>query len=179
MPPDETLRDKTIRLRPGRGGRTLVRLDQPFDPAARGKAGTGAESGAPPAPECGGLFDRLHKAIFAARSDRRRMVRHEVVDHNVWVGWWSGDRFGAVPGRVVNLSRSGALAVLAHRPRRRQPVWVYKEVEATLAFVRGEVVAVNPAPGGEFSVRFRFASPCPTVLCQAVICGDGYGLGQT
>ena len=36
MPSDETLRDKTIRLRPGRGGRSLVRLDQPFDPDARG-----------------------------------------------------------------------------------------------------------------------------------------------
>jgi hypothetical protein len=174
MRADETLRDKTVRARLARSGRKHVRLDPPYD--------TQATAGAPEAPsrESSRLLDRLRKAILAARSDRRDMVRHDVVDHDIWVGWWSGEHFGAVLGRLENLSRGGALAVLGDRPPRKQPIWLYREVGSTLAFVRGEVAGVRPSPGGAFAVRFRFAAPCPTELCQATICGRGRprGAGQ-
>jgi hypothetical protein len=160
-----------------RSGRTLVRLDRPFEPQDQEQADREGAKAA--APEGGSLLDRLRDAIFATRCDRRGLVRHAVVDHDVWLGWWAGDAFGAVLARLENLSRGGALVTLAERPPRREPVWLYKELGTTLALVRGDVVGIQPAPGGLYAVRIAFVTPCPTDLCQATICGPrGSGRGE-
>jgi hypothetical protein len=163
MRTDDQSQVKTAVISLGRVGRKFVRLDKPFDP--------GAEAVEPPKPEYGGLIDMLRKAIGSVSRDRRGAFRHDVVARDIWVGWWTGEHFDAVLGQLLNLSRSGAMIVLGYRPPRRQPIWIYKEVGSTLACVRGQLVGLNPAPNGEFSARFRFSSPCPTVLCQSALCG--------
>ena len=67
---------------------------------------------------------------------------------------------------------TGARVILARRPPRQGPVWVYKELGPTLACARAGVVGYTPAPGGAFSVRLRFETPCPAFVCQAVASGS-------
>jgi hypothetical protein len=159
---DEHSRDPVPGMRQirGRDRRKLLRFDEAFEVACR------------PAPQaCTGLIARIRLAIEACARDRRGMVRHAVADHGIWVAWWVKEEFSAVLGQVINLSRSGAMVVLPRCPPRRQPVWLYKEVEGTLTCARGELVGLTPAPAGCYRARFRFAAPCPTNLCQAVVCG--------
>ena len=164
MPADRTYRESQRKIRLGRSGPKDVRVDRPF----------GSEPLPDAPPEAGnlGLLELLRRAIAGDPGDRRSSVRHETGRAELWVGWWSGDHFGATIGRLLDLSRGGARVVLSAKPPRKQPVWLYKEVGTTLSFVRGDLVGINPAPGGEFCARFRFAAHCPTLLCQALICGD-------
>jgi PilZ domain len=164
MKTDETKGEKPPRIKLRRAGRKLVRVDKPDDPAPGAQGKVEAVEGK------GRLVGLILRAIRSDPADRRRDFRHEAAGREVWVGWWTGDDFGAVAGRLLNISRGGAQLVLSCRPPKKQPVWVYKELGETLASVRGEVVGQSPAPGGSYSLRFRFESPCPTVLCEAVLC---------
>ena len=144
--------------------RKQVRLDKP----------TGPIPDAPCEPKTSvenrSLFERILKAFKADNSDRRGARRHLAVEPEVWIGWWTGDEFGTVYGRLLNLSRGGALIVLSERPPKTQPIWIYKHVGAAIACVRGEVVATTPAPFGSHAIRFRFSAPCPTSFCEAAVC---------
>lgn len=149
--------------RRGKGRRATVRFDRAFGSAE------------PAEEESPGFLARLREA-FRSSEDRRGMTRHPVVDREIWVGWWRGDDFGAVVGRLVNLSRSGAMVILDDRPPRREPVWFYREVNGAVVCVRAALVGLMPAPGGAYRARFRFAAYCPTDLCQAILCGQNGSL---
>jgi hypothetical protein len=164
MTTDELLRGRPLRIKLGHAGRKVFRVDRPEAEADPSDPGPAA------AVENGRLFDTIWRAIRADESERRGSPRHLAVEPDVWVGWWCRDNFEAVDGRMINLSRGGALVVVGHKPPKRQSVWVYKEVDSAVVCVRGEVVGYNPAPDGAYAVRFRFAVPCPTLLCQAVVC---------
>ncbi|MFO0910345.1 MAG: hypothetical protein U0794_18705 [Isosphaeraceae bacterium] len=166
MPPNDRSTDpletRRIHLGPVRGKH--VRLD----PAFHSGPETPAES--PPTPESGWLFEFLRRAIQARSRDRRGALRHNVVNRDVWVGWWTRDDFGAVAGSLVNLSRGGALVTIPQRPPKRQSIWLYKEVDDALVCARGEMVDHVAAPQGAYNVRLKFAAPCPTILCEAALC---------
>jgi hypothetical protein len=168
MSAENGARDGTVRITIGRAGRKLLHVDRP------------AEAAAPPSVvgKAGGLIDLIVRAVCPdTTADRRAAPRHPVAEDSVWVGWWRGDDFDATTGRVRNVSRGGAEIVLDRKPPKTQSVWIYKEVGTTVASVRGEMVGHTPAPGGAFAVRFRFAAPCPAVLCQAMVCAKGKGRG--
>lgn len=156
------MRDKPLRIRLGRAGRKQIRLDRP--------AGQEPESEKPATPENGLLLSSIWKSIRAHSQERRDGPRHPAAEQEIWVGWWNGEHFGALDGRLLNISRGGALIVLGHRPPRRQSVWIYKEIDSELSCVRADVAGITPAPEASYSVRFRFASPCPTVLCESAVC---------
>ncbi len=164
MKTDETRTEKPFRITLRCAGKKMVRLDRPLDPDTTSDEKASAVEGN------GNLIRQLWKAIRANPADRRQDHRHPAVEQDVWVGWWTGNDFGAIKGRLLDLSRGGAQIIVACRPPRKSSVWIYKDIGTTLASVRGEVAGYLPAPGGCYSVRFRFAAPCPTVLCEAVVC---------
>lgn len=164
MKSDQTKTEKPLRIKLQRAGHKLVRLDRPLVPDAESDQKTEAAEGK------GSLIDLLLRAIRTEPANRRQDHRHPAVEQDVWVGWWSGDDFGAIKGRLLNISRGGAQIVVACRPPRKKSVWIYKDIGTTLASIRGEVAGYTPAPEGCYSVRFRFAMPCPTVFCEAVVC---------
>ena len=164
MPADRTYRESHRKSRASRSGPKQVRVDRPF--GSEPPSDAPAEAGNP------GLLGLLRRAIAGNKGDRRSSVRHDTGHAELWVGWWTDDHFGATLGRLLDLSRGGARVVLAAKPPRKQSVWLYKEVGTTISVVRGDLVGMTPSPGGEFCVRFRFATHCPTLLCQALICGD-------
>lgn len=147
------------------GGKSF-RFDRPGDVGNGPEADSRREAVA----ETPGLIAQILQTIQADPTDRRRGVRHEAAGRKVWVGWWTGDEFGGVRGRVRDISRGGAQVVLGLKPPKRAAIWLYKEVDETLAYVRGDVVGHTPSPGARYSVRFRFVAPCPTILLQAVVC---------
>lgn len=165
MQTDEAMPERSCRISLARAGRDLLRLDRPEgDPPDEAARQAAAESQ--------GVIALIWKAIRAEPVNRRREPRHPAVKPEVWVGWWSREDFGAVQGRLLNLSRNGARIVLGHRPPRTQSVWLYHDLGSTLSCVRGDVVGVTPAPDASYSVRCRFATPCPTDLCQSWVCAQ-------
>jgi hypothetical protein len=164
--------DQALRIHLGRAGKKLLRLDQPSLTAASGGERAPDDDRWNHAAESPSLIAMILEAVRARSNpvDRREAARHEAAGRKVWVGWWSGSDFGAVQGHARDISRGGAKLVVAIRPPRRQPVWLYKEVEDTMVCVRAEVVGHTPAPGSLFAVRFRFCVPCPTALLEAVVC---------
>jgi hypothetical protein len=151
----------------------MVRFDQPGREAEAeaGDPGREARSEAP------GLIASLFQALRVEAPDRRRGRRHEAAGRDVWVGWWSGDEFRAVPGKVRDIGRGGAKVVVDTRPPRRRSVWLYMDMgdHDGPGCARGEVVGHTPVPAGRFAVRLRFAAPCPTALLQAVVCAPPEG----
>lgn len=170
MNTDETTHDRALTIHLGRAGRKCLRVDRLASLGLGADAPAGNGRPGDDSPEGPGLLAVILKAIRSEPANRRHGYRHQAAGRVVWVGWWKGDDFGAVSGHVRDIGRGGARVVLGRRPPRRQPVWLYKEVDDTLACVRGEVVGHTPAPAARYDVRFRFASPCPTVLLQAVVC---------
>jgi hypothetical protein len=158
------MRDKPLRISLAMSERKLFRVDKP----SHSLIGPDPK----PVAENGRLWNLIWGKVNAAAQERRGGVRHPVVSHEIWAGWSTRDQFVALDGMLVNISRGGALILLQDRPPRDRPVWVYKKVMGVVWSVRGEVVGFTPAPGGAFAVRFRFATPCPTALCESAVCGD-------
>jgi hypothetical protein len=158
------MRDTPLRISIGSTGRKQVRRDMPSHPLAEQEGQTPAESGR--------LWSLIWGRIHSASQERRGGVRHPAVSHEIWVGWSTHKQFEALDGLLINISRGGALIVLKFRPPRDRPVWVYKQVRSNVWSVRGDVVGHTPAPGGAYAVRFQFATPCPTALCESAVCGN-------
>jgi len=161
---DETDRGEPTTSASQPSKRKQVRLDKPNGPIPE------PPSEVKTSVEKRSLFDQILKVFRADNSDRRGARRHVAVEPEVWVGWWTGDDFGTVYGRLLNLSRGGALIILSEWPPKNQPIWVYKQVGPSIACVRGELVGATPAPYGAYAVRIRFAAPCPTTFCEAALC---------
>ncbi len=98
MKSDETIDEKPVRIRLRRAGHKMLRLDRPVDPGAAINPKAEAVEGS------GGLIDRILEAIRSNPAERRRDPRHEGVEREVWVGWWTGDDFGAISGVLLNVS---------------------------------------------------------------------------
>jgi hypothetical protein len=160
------MRDTPLRITIGSKGRKLFRLDTPSHPLAEQDGQTEAEA------ETGRLWSLIWGRVHSASQERRGGVRHPAVSQEIWVGWSTRDQFEALDGLLINISRGGALIVLKSRPPKDRPVWVYKQVASSVWSVRGGVVGHTPAPGGAYAVRFQFATPCPTALCESAVCGD-------
>jgi PilZ domain len=158
------MRDTPLRISLGLSGQKLFRLDKPSHALVESDPERDVENGR--------LWNLIWGKVSAAAQERRGGVRHPVVSHEIWVGWSARDQFVALDGVMVNISRGGALILLKDRPPRDRPVWVYKDVAGLVRSVRGEVVGFTPAPGGAYAVRFRFATPCPTILCESAVCGE-------
>lgn len=144
----------------------VLRLDQPANP------GNPPDSAPKTEREQLRLLNRIVRAFRANDDDddRRASRRHVAVRPEVWVGWWSGESFGTIEGKLLNISRGGALIVLGEWPPKRAPMYLYKDVGDSIACVRGEVISVVPAPRGMYAARVRFAAPCPTPICEASVC---------
>lgn len=168
MGPDDRPPLNPFPMKLGKTGRRSVRLDRP--PASKSEAGAAALSVAKP--EKAWALELIRQAIGGQprAQERRESIRHPAVDASVWAGWWEGDEFGVTEGKLIDLSRGGALVVLGERPPGRDPVWFYKESGEALATVRGYVVRTTVAPEGAFAVRFRFVTQCPTFFFQAALC---------
>jgi hypothetical protein len=142
----------------------VLRLDRPEQPGAAPESAPKTER------EHLRLLERIVRAFRTNDDDRRSSRRHVVVRPEIWVGWWAGENFGTIDGKLLNISRGGALILLGEWPPKRVPVYVYKDVGEAIACVRGEVIGVIPAPRGMYAARFRFAAPCPTSICEASVC---------
>jgi hypothetical protein len=135
-----------------------------YDKVATGDAAPRAESRS-----LLGLF-RLWGS--APMEERRRLPRHEVVESQVWLGWWRGEPgFLASSAVIINLSRGGAFVFLDDQPPRDQPVWICLGMPDPVGFVEARVVGVKVSRQGQCAVRLEFKAPCPYGFFEAAVCG--------
>ena len=160
---EETPANRPVQSSLGESAGKRIRVDRPSE-MVKGSGSAGEST-----PESRGWIALLLKKIQVKGENRRQDPRHEAIDREVWVGWWTGDHFGAESGWLSNVSQGGARVTLGSCPPPKRSVWIYKKRGATLLCVRAMVVGKTPAPDGAFSVRFRFESPCQTAFTNAAL----------
>jgi hypothetical protein len=154
------MRDESTPLKPKPIEKRKVR----FDKIAPGAAAPRAENRS-----LLGLF-RLWDGEPTA--ERRRAARHEVVESQVWLGWWRGEAgFLASSAVIINLSRGGAFIFLDERPPKDEPVWICLGMPDPVGFVEARVVGVKTSRQGQCAVRLEFREPCPYGFFEAAVCG--------
>ena len=140
-------------------GERTVRFDTPRPPEV------------PERTEQSPLLRLFRSLVKKSPQNRRRMPRHEAASFQLWVGWWSRRReFRALPARLSNISRGGALVFLANPPRAGEPVWICLGETASDDCVEAAVLAVRKARRGECAVRLAFREPCPHRFFEAAVC---------
>jgi hypothetical protein len=104
--------------------------------------------------------------------ERRRAPRHEVVESQVWLGWWRGSSgFLASSAVIINLSRGGAFIFLDEKPPKDEPVWICLGMPDPVGFVEARVVEVTVSRQGQCAARIAFREPCPYGFFEAAVCG--------
>jgi hypothetical protein len=99
--------------------------------------------------------------------DRRAAARESVVPNRVCVEWWAGDSIRRTAGRMLDISRGGALVHTDVAPPLGQPVWLHVEAPARTDEVGARVVRL----AGPNAVGLSFANPCPYDLYLAATVG--------
>lgn len=103
---------------------------------------------------------------------RRREPRYKVSEDRIWIQWWSDGECNGLSGRLVNVSRHGALIVVACKLRERQPIRVMMEDPELSLGVDALVLGTVEGASGMNTVRLGFLTPCPEAFFNAV--ADGF-----
>ncbi len=101
--------------------------------------------------------------------ERRRLPRHEVVESQVWLGWWRGESgFLTSSALIINLSRGGAMIFLDEQPPKDEPVWICMGMPDPVGFVEARVVATQLSEHGQCGARpAHSASLAPMASSQS------------
>jgi hypothetical protein len=125
-----------------------------------------------PRAECRSLLGLFRLWGEETGPDRRRAPRHEVVESQVWLGWWRGEAgFQSSSAVIINLSRGGAFIFLDEKPPKDLPVWISMGTPDPIGFVEARVIAVKMSRQGQCAVRLEFLAPCPYSFFEAAVCG--------
>lgn len=149
------------RLRSVDGRKNRIDVNEPESPAPEGDRGK--------------LTELFRSLIGIPGRDRRSMPRH-AAEFAIWLGWWRGEReFFAIPARLVNISRGGALVTAINPPPGRHTVWICHGSPVPTECVEAKVLAVTMIRRREYGLRLVFTEPCPHRLFEAAVCGHAPG----
>ena len=125
-------------------------MNEPQAPPARPTL-----TAAPPATIPEKLRDRCN-------DERRKEPRYPATHDQANVGWYHGKSYQTVPGRLEDVSGSGASLVLDDGASwEGGDVWLCLSGSVHTEWVRGAVVAVTQIAGSAQRVRLRFHESCP------------------
>jgi hypothetical protein len=110
-------------------------------------------------------------AELTGAAQRRREPRYRAIENRVWVEWWNEGEFTGLSGRMLNVSRGGAMIALGARLRDGQTLQMVLEDSATGVSVEAEVLGSTPVRGGVFQTRLEFISLCPVAFFEAAATG--------
>ena len=101
-------------------------------------------------------------------SDRRASPRHPSPPNEAYIGWWAGDEFHSVAGRVRDISSGGALILTREEPTNKH-VWIglVKPVETRWCPVR--VVRMRETSVGLVEIGLAFEASCDSDLLRFLI----------
>jgi hypothetical protein len=103
----------------------------------------------------------LRARQFALDEERRRGARFRAVATEALLGWWEKNESCLRSARLVNISRGGALVIVAQSPRELEPVSFSLLADRTGRWLESRVVGVAAEPPGQFFVHLTFEEPCP------------------
>jgi hypothetical protein len=130
-------------------------------------------------PEDTGLLDQFRSWIAATPRENRRAARHAARTHIIWAGWWRGeDEFFALPARLANIGRGGALIFVEHPPPEAHSLWICLGTPEPDESIAATVLEVRRARRTECAVRVAFHKPCPPRFLEAAICGRTSGRSE-
>jgi PilZ domain len=122
-------------------------------------------------------WERLH-TLFRDYANEppvnlRRETRHSAVEYRAWMGWWQNTHdFLIVAARLINISRGGAMLVLADPPPPHESVWICLGLSEPDDCARATVLDVRETgQDGEQAVRLTFQTPCSESFFRMAIDG--------
>jgi hypothetical protein len=104
-------------------------------------------------------------------SQRRWEPRYHAVEDRVWIEWWCNGKFTGLSGRMVNVSRGGALIVIGERLNDDQVLSMILEECVAEVAIEATVRGTTPLRGGVFQTRLEFPSPCPEAFFAVAASG--------
>ena len=114
-------------------------------------------------------FDSLLSPLGVVQ--RRREPRYRAIEDQVWVQWWHEGEFSGLSGRMINVSRGGAMIVIGVRLRDGQVLSMMLENSASEVSVESAVRGTTPSRGGVFQTRLEFLTECPDAFFDAAASG--------
>ena len=107
-------------------------------------------------------------------SDRRSSPRHPTSPNEAYIGWWAGEEFHTVAGKLRDISSGGALILTREEPPNKH-VWIglVKPIETRWCPVR--VVRVRETSVGLVEVGLAFEASCDSDLLRFLIQRDHLG----
>jgi hypothetical protein len=119
----------------------------------------------------GSLLDRFRGWMRQSHQERRRMPRHRAFEYQVWLGWERDkEAFFATSARLVDVSRGGALIIVADPPPEGHTAWMCLGTLEPRDCVRATLLEVRTARRSECFVRLRFGEPCPHAFFDEAVC---------
>lgn len=104
--------------------------------------------------------------------ERRKEPRYPAKHDQANVGWYRGESYQTVPGRLEDVSSSGASLVLDDGASwEGGDVWLCLSGGVRTEWVRGEVAGVSQVEGSAQRVRLRFHESCPFDFFKTVAWG--------
>jgi PilZ domain len=139
-----------------------------FEPSTE----TRGANGRAPAPHVPARAHQVDDAPgLLVHSRRRREPRYRAIEDRVWVEWWCDGEFNGLSGRMVNVSRSGALIVIGARLNDDQVLSMILEECVAEVAIEATVRGTTPLRGGVFQTRLEFLSPCPEAFFAVAASG--------
>lgn len=103
--------------------------------------------------------------------ERRREARLTVVEDRLWIEWRAGEEYLGGSGRLVNVSRHGALIVAGAPFRENQDLRIFLEDPAPHVGVSATVLSMIAGKTGMNQYRLRFLKSCPDAFLDAAVNG--------
>ena len=126
----------------------------------------------------GQIFTFTHEAEPTYRATTRRgrrlrraEPRYTAIVDQVWTMWWQGDEYLGRSGRLVNVSRHGAMILSSFLFREGQILRLYLEEPAPQVGVEAHVLGLIEGVEGTHQVRLGFSRPCPDEFFEAASYG--------
>lgn len=141
-------------------GEKAIRVDRP----------PGAKAAAAAAEDRAGWLE-LFRALFARSAEERRvMPRHKATAYQICLGWRRGNEAHfSSPARLVNISRGGALILVADPPPEGHAAWICLGEPEPSACLEAVVLEVRSAKR-TCTVRLEFREPCPHDFFESAVC---------
>jgi hypothetical protein len=112
-----------------------------------------------------------HVPVPTRRRSRRAEPRYLAIIDQVWVMWWQGDEYLGRSGRLVNVSRHGAMILSSFLFREGQALRLFLEEPAPRVGVDASVLGVIEGVEGVHQVRLGFTRECPDEFFEAASYG--------
>jgi hypothetical protein len=122
------------------------------------------------------VLSPVHPVEGCVGSDRRASTRYRASKNEAQFRWSAGAGMKTISAELINVSYTGALAVIGSRLPANSHIEFRLTQPNTTAWTEVTIVQISLAPGRKFQVRLTFSESCPYEFFTSAV--DGFTAAQ-